>query len=133
MQNGVYVIKCRGKIPYVYHWGILIIKNNERYVLHNSPFNQKNKFGGSIKKESFENFLKEYKPIFLNKTNLTEKEALKETTKLLNKPFNTITFNCNTYVSSIAKKFVPISVDNFLTFGFVFMLGFIVYKALNNK
>ena len=102
MKEGVYIIKTDGrKTKWIYHWGVLVISGNKQYVLHNSEYNEKNSFGGSLKMETLGSFLTKYKPLKFYLTGLTEKEVLERSNSLLSKPYNKILFNCYTYVKRV--------------------------------
>lgn len=135
MDNGIYIVETYGrKVKYVYHWAVLVVKDNEKYIYHNSSYNQLNDKGGSVKKESWESFLTKYKPIKFIKTNLTEQQVIERTEPLLNKPYQKIFFNCNTYAKAISPEFTPIAQEKyFYIAGIILITGIIIYKANGSK
>ena len=135
MENGIYIVKTYGrKTKYFYHWGLLCVKSNGDYIYHNSEYNEKNSNGGSIKKESWEEFTNKYKPINFIKTNLSESELIKKVTPLLSKPYQKILFNCNTFLKEVAPQFTPLAQEKYFYFlGFTLIIGFAIYKYNGKK
>jgi len=110
MKDGVYIIKTDGrKTKWVYHWAILVINNGTEYVLHNSEYNEKNLYGGSVKMETLKSFLTKYKPLKFYLTRLTEKEVLERSKPLLSKPYTKVLFNCYTYVKKVNPAFSEVA------------------------
>ena len=123
----VYIVKTYGsRVRFVYHYAILITSSDKSkwYVFHNSASNQPNKYSGSIQKELWSSFIKRYEPINFYPSALTEQEVLDKTKPLLNKPYNKLTFSCNTYTEIIDPKAMPIPQEDYLWFA-VAILGLI--------
>ena len=120
LSNGIYIVKTYGrKVRYIYHWAVLVVKDNEKYVYHNSFHNPINPWGGSIAKESWDSFTKKYEPIDFIRTDLTENEVLERTNPLLHKMYQRIFFNCNDYVMDVAPQYTPMAQEKYFYIGII--------------
>lgn len=135
ISNGVYVIKTYGfEYKQIYHFGILIVNDSERYVYHNSPDNELNDYGGSIRRDEIDEFLVKYKIINITKTSLTEDLVQFRTSKLLGFKYHVVKFNCNSYVRKIAPLYSTMAQDEYVYIaGFTIMISLGLYAGFKKK
>ena len=86
--------------PLCYHLGIVVKDNGKLLIYHNCPDN-KNRFGGSVVCENYENFTTKRQVIKVIKSNVTKEKILKVTRKCKKETYDTFFFNCEDYVLEI--------------------------------
>ncbi|MEI7505097.1 MAG: hypothetical protein WCJ61_17620 [Paludibacter sp.] len=95
-QTGdIITAKVHGK-PYN-HVAIIVVRNAETFIYHNTPANL-NEFGGSIIKDTVENFTKTRTINKVVHTALTADFIESQVLEMKTKKFNLIHFNCEHFV-----------------------------------
>ena len=92
---------CVG-VPMCQHTGIVVDYGDKKRVFHNSPY-IKNKYGGSICSETYENFMKERELLKVVKTKATEEMIMKITRKHKGEVWDSLFFNCEDYILEIVE------------------------------
>jgi hypothetical protein len=101
-QTGdIIIAKVHGK-PYN-HLAIIVIRNNETVIYHNTPSNI-NEYGGSIIKDTVENFCKTRTIIKVIHNNLTADYIENKVMLLKMEKFNLFHFNCEHFVYGLLGK-----------------------------
>ncbi len=88
------------KIPLVYHYGIILEKNGEIKIIHNSP-NEKNNYEGNILVNSLQEFVETRKIVNVQRTNITREKIIMAIDKYKSLPFGLFTFNCEHFIFEI--------------------------------
>ena len=93
---------CVG-MPFCYHLGIVVVgKNGEKKIFHNSPY-IKNKYGGSVCAESYENFMKEREVVKVFRTHVNEERVYEVSAKVKHEVWDTFFFNCEDYILEVVE------------------------------
>lgn len=92
---------CKG-IPLCYHLGIVIDENGNKMVMHNSP-SIRNKNGGSVCYEKYENFIKDRNLIKVVSTEISEERILHVSEKYKHAIWDTFDFNCEDFIVEIVE------------------------------
>lgn len=92
-------VTSRG-IPLVKHIGIITLDSFMPYVWHNTP-GMVNDSGGSVIREPLERFLTGRELIQLTGTGLDSDTIESRAVRLLDKPFDLFSFNCEHFVNSV--------------------------------
>ena len=82
------------------HFGIVIIEDGKKYVIHNTPY-KTNAYGGSLIIEEFSQFKKDQRILETEKTAIAKDLILKTYEKHKRKKFNFLTFNCEGFINKI--------------------------------
>lgn len=90
-------------VPLCYHLGIVHEKNNKKIVYHNSPYN-KNKYGGSVCVETYEDFVKNREVIKIIRTGVGAERILKVSKKCKSDIWDTFLFNCEDYILEVVEN-----------------------------
>ncbi len=88
------------KYPFIYHYGIVLIKDDQVMILHNTP-NAKNKLGGNVQFDELPDWLKTRKIANVQRTGISEERIIKYAEKYKARPFNLISFNCEHFIFEI--------------------------------
>jgi hypothetical protein len=94
-------------LPFVFHFGIISIEENLIYIYHFSR-DKENKYGGSLIREEFKDYIKGREIISVESLNLHKKDFYKSLEKLKKTKYDVFTSNCEHFVNFI-KKDKPIS------------------------
>lgn len=104
-EKQVYAVKFYGDHPapfkilnYIYHWGFLVTDGKDYNIVYSNHRLCEKNDGCGVRQENYYELIKTHKPIYFFKTNLTEKELLKNLDEFKNKKYNPFTFNCNTFI-----------------------------------
>ena len=100
LNTGDIIYTSCADFPVCYHLGIVIDHGNEKKVYHNSPEN-KNKFGGNVVSESYENFTKNRQVLKVVESKVPKERILHVTRKCKDEQWDTFFFNCEDYVLEI--------------------------------
>lgn len=92
---------CVG-MPFCYHLGIVVEKNGQKKIFHNSPY-IKNRHGGSVCSESYEDFIKEREVVKVFRTNTSAERVLEVSKKTKTEVWDTFFFNCEDYILEIVE------------------------------
>jgi hypothetical protein len=87
-------------IPLCQHLGIVYENNGEKMVYHNSPYN-KNKFGGSVCCESYEDFIKDREILKVVRTNVKKEEIFLASNRCKSDTWDSMFFNCEDFVNEV--------------------------------
>ena len=82
------------------HFGIVIIEDGKKFVIHNTPY-KTNAYGGSLIIEEFSQFKKDQRILETEKTAIAKDLILKTYEKHKRKKFNFLTFNCEGFINKI--------------------------------
>ena len=88
------------KYPFIYHYGVLLVKDGQVTVIHNSP-NEKNEHGGNVLRNDLQKWLKTRKIAHVQRANISEGLILKTADKYKSRPFNLFSFNCEHFIFEI--------------------------------
>jgi len=88
------------KIPFVYHYGIVLETDGIIQIVHNSP-NEKNKYGGNILLSSPKEFFQTRKLIQVERTGIDKETIKSKVERFKTHSFNLISFNCEHFIFSI--------------------------------
>jgi len=94
------ILKAEVNNPFVYHYGIVIIKDGQIEVVHNAA-KKKNNHGGNIVSESLKDFLKTRRIVHVQRTKIKRDRIIKMIDKYKSIPFNIFTFNCEQFIFEI--------------------------------
>jgi hypothetical protein len=83
-----------------YHLGIVLDDGGKKKIYHNSPENR-NKYGGSIVCDTFENFTKNRQVLKVIESKATKEKILEVSRKNKKEVWETFFFNCEDYVLEI--------------------------------
>ena len=89
-------------VPFCYHLGIVLDDGKKKRIYHNSP-EIKNKYGGSVCCESYEEFSKEREILKIVRTNATKEDILNASRKCKRDVWDTFLFNCEDYILEIVE------------------------------
>ncbi len=127
----VYIVKAYPKsgLTWVYHWAVLVDDGVKKVVYHNSFSNLLNKYGGSVVKEDWSEFIKRYVPAKYYKTDVSESDVLKKTDQVKDEVYDKVFFNCHTYVKAIYSNIPPAQESYFIVAG----IGIIIALVLLSR
>lgn len=95
------ILKGRIKeYPAWYHYGIVVVEEDGVFVYHTSP-DVKNEIGGSIVKESLDDWLKSRELVQVKPTGIAAERIKKIATLLAHKNYNIYHFNCEHFLSFV--------------------------------
>lgn len=100
LNTGDIIYTSCADFPVCYHLGIVIDHGGEKRVYHNSPEN-KNKFGGNIVSETYENFTKNRQVLNVVESKTPKERILEVTRRCRDEQWDTFFFNCEDYVLEI--------------------------------
>jgi len=86
-------------VLFCYHLGIVV----DGLVYHNSPYN-KNKYGGSVCVETYDEFMKGRELFKIVATHVTKEEIIKATRKCRRDVWDELFFNCEDYIIQVVEK-----------------------------
>jgi len=92
---------CVG-VPFCYHLGIVLDDGKKKRIYHNSPY-IKNKYGGSVCCETYDNFMKEREIMKIIRTKVTSEQIIKASQKCKKDVWDTFFFNCEDYILEIVE------------------------------
>lgn len=117
-------------LPLIFHKGLIVLEENQVYVWHNTPM-YKNQFGGSVIKETLQDWLKSRTITKCEKTDLDKTEIETLSNQMKHKPFHLLNFNCEQYVFLIKDK---VSKSPQLRFwAFTSITALILFAVFKNK
>jgi hypothetical protein len=99
-QSGQLIKATIDNMPFIYHYGIALVHNNEVYVLHNTPFR------GSVI-DTFNNWIKGRNIIEVSQTDLIGKEnnyILAQFDTACRKKYNLFNFNCEQFIDCMLRQ-----------------------------
>jgi len=99
-QTGDIIKASINKIPFIYHYGIILVKDGQEAIIHNSP-NEKNNYGGNILVYDLQEFFKSRKIVHVQRTNISKIRILKIVDKYKSMPFSLLAFNCEHFIFEI--------------------------------
>lgn len=85
-----------------HHIGIVYKRGDKLRVFHNSPY-IKNKYGGSICSETFENFMKERQTMKIVRTNVKNERILAIARQHKEEVWDEFFFNCEDFVLEVSE------------------------------
>lgn len=97
LQTGDVVYCACSNAQLCYHVGIVCEINGVKKIFHNSP-KIKNKFGGSVCSETFQEYLKDSHVYRVVRTNTSKERILNVSKKYKSEVWNELFFNCEDYV-----------------------------------
>ena len=97
LQEGDIVYASCVDVAFCHHIGIVYSKGNTKRVFHNSPY-AKNKYGGSVCSETFEEFIKGREVIRIVRTHIPSKRIIEVARKHKDEVWNELFFNCEDFV-----------------------------------
>lgn len=100
-EGDVIYTSCRD-FGLCHHLGIVQTKNGKKYIYHNSP-EKRNKYGGSVVCETYEDFTREREVIKKVSTIAKNKEILYYASKNKYEVWDSIFFNCEDFVTEIVE------------------------------
>jgi hypothetical protein len=92
---------CVG-VPFCYHLGIVLDDGKKKKIYHNSPY-IKNKYGGSVCSETYDNFMKEREIMKIVRTNATPEQIINASRKCRKDVWDTFFFNCEDYILEVVE------------------------------
>jgi len=92
---------CVG-MPFCYHLGIVVEKDGKKKIYHNSPY-IKNKYGGSVCAESYDDFMKEREVVKVFRTNATEDMVIEVAKRVKHEIWDTFFFNCEDFILEVVE------------------------------
>ena len=93
LNTGDVIYTSCADFPVCYHLWIVIADGEKKMVYHNSPEN-KNKFGGSVVSETYENFTKNRQVLKVVESKVPKEHIIKITHKCKKETWDTFFFNC---------------------------------------
>ena len=100
LNTGDVIYTSCADFPVCYHLGIVVSDGEKKMVYHNSPEN-KNKFGGSVVCETYENFTRNRQVLKVVECRVPKEHIIKVTQKYKKETWDTFFFNCEDYVLEI--------------------------------
>lgn len=98
------LVKARvNKIPFIFHYGFVLVENGRPMIYHNTP-NQKNEQGGNIIVTDPDTWTRSRTIVSIKATDVTAERIHQVTEKHIKKPFKLLTWNCEHYVFLIKDK-----------------------------
>jgi hypothetical protein len=95
------ILKVNSKrFPYIYHYGIVLVKNGNLLFIHNSP-GAKNDSGGSLLVQNLNSWTTKNKVLSVQKTNTSKEKIIEAMTRNKSRKFNFFTFNSEHFVTEI--------------------------------
>ncbi len=91
------------KIPFIYHYGFVIVENGRPMIYHNTP-NKTNAKGGNVVVDDLATWTKTRTIVKRETTGISEQRIREVTKKHEKKAFNLFTWNCEHYVFLIKDK-----------------------------
>jgi hypothetical protein len=85
-----------------YHLGIIYDDGKNKLVYHNDPTN-KNKYGGTVCAEKYEDFIKKRNVIKVVRTNARNNDILRVAIKSKHEVWDELFFNCEDFVHEIVE------------------------------
>ena len=121
-------------LPIIFHYGIVVCENNEKYILHNDP-DKFNKHGGSIVKELLTDWIKGKDIVEVHKTNVSKEQIEKVAQDFKQMPYHLIHFNCEHFISKIVNKEIKLSpqIINWSIFLGSLAVGYLILKRYGKK
>jgi len=96
------IVKSRiNKLPFIYHYGIIVMNGSIPVIMHFSP-NGVNSRGGSLHVDRVEAYLKTRTLVSVTNTTLTNEQIEAAYNGFIEKKFNLITRNCEHFVNQVA-------------------------------
>ena len=80
----------------------MVDDGKKKRIYHNSPY-IKNKYGGSVCCENYDNFIKEREIMKIIRTNATQEQIIKASRKCKKDVWDTFFFNCEDYILEIVE------------------------------
>ncbi len=87
-------------VPFCYHLGIVYDDGKKKRIFHNSPY-IKNKHGGSVCLDDYEEFIKEREVLKIVRTNTHPKRILEVSNRNKKEVWDTFFFNCEDFIHEI--------------------------------
>jgi hypothetical protein len=87
---------------FCYHVGIVYDDGNKKLVYHNDPY-IKNRYGGNVCAEKYENFMKNRNVLKTIRTHVTNDDIMRVARKCRNEKYDTFFFNCEDFVLEIVE------------------------------
>lgn len=100
LKTGDILYTSCADFPVCYHLGIVVEDGKNKRIYHNSPEN-KNRFGGSVVCETYENFTKNRQVLKVIESNVSREKILEVSRKCKKEHWDTFFFNCEDYVLEI--------------------------------
>jgi len=100
LNTGDVIYTSCADFPVCYHLGIVVSDGEKKMVYHNSPEN-KNKFGGNVVCETYENFTRNRQVLKVVECRVPKERIIKVTQKCKKETWDTFFFNCEDYVLEI--------------------------------
>lgn len=100
LNTGDIIYTSCADFPVCYHLGIVVCDGNKKVIYHNSPEN-KNKFGGNIVAESYENFTKNRQVLKIVETKVQKSRIIEVSNKSKLETWDTFFFNCEDFILEI--------------------------------
>ena len=101
ITGDVIYISCVG-VPFCYHPGIVLDDGKKKRIYHNSPY-MKNKYGGNVCCETYENFMNESEILKIVRTNVSSEQIIKASRKCKKEAWSTFFFNCEDYILEVVE------------------------------
>lgn len=117
-------------LPIIYHYGIVLKKNNDDLIVyHNDPF-RFNKKGGNLISESIHSFVKNRNIIEVIPTNILEHDIVKKAKNSTKEKYHFLYNNCEHFVTSIKQNnfYSPQVVGWVIVLSCTVLAGFIILK-----
>ncbi len=100
-QGDIIYTNCSG-YTLCYHLGIVYDNGIQKFVYHNDPTN-KNKYGGTVCAEKYEDFMKNRNILKIVRTNVTNNDIIKVAIKTKHESWDELYFNCEDFVHEIVE------------------------------
>jgi hypothetical protein len=100
LKTGDVIYTSCVNVPFCYHLGIVYDDGKKKRIFHNSPY-IKNKHGGSVCLEEYEEFMKERELLKIVRTNTHPKRILEVSHKNKKEIWDTFFFNCEDFIQEI--------------------------------
>lgn len=100
-QGDIIYTNCSG-YTLCYHLGIVYDDGNKKLVYHNDPTN-KNKYGGTVCAETYEDFMKNRNVIKVVRSNASNNDILNIAKKSRHEMWDELHFNCEDFVHEIVE------------------------------
>jgi hypothetical protein len=91
------------RLPFVYHYGIVINEGYGIYIAHNTP-NEQNEYGGNVLIDELDTWTESRRIIEAKKTRINAQKIAAHIEKHKDKKFNLIFWNCEHFIFGLTKN-----------------------------
>lgn len=103
LKTGYILEASINRIPFVYHYGIVLNTDNGIMVVHNTP-NEKNSLGGNLIIDDLDTWQQSRNITKVYRTNISENQLKQHIERHKSKRFHLILWNCEHFVFSLRDR-----------------------------